>query len=65
MITLKVNNNEILFILQSIDLKISRYAEENTKAYPVWKIKKILELKKLRDRLNKYIPQAVNINFGK
>ncbi|QGZ17964.1 hypothetical protein HTVC104P_gp10 [Pelagibacter phage HTVC104P] len=49
----ELNNNEILFILQGIDLKLSRYAEKNIKDYPEWKIKKILELKKLREKIGK------------
>ena len=53
MTSIKLDNNEILFILQGIDLKLSGYAEKNIKDYPEWKAKKILELKKLRDKIGK------------
>jgi hypothetical protein len=51
--TIQVDNNEILFLLQSMDLKLSKYAEKNIEDYPEWKAKKILELKKLRDKIGK------------
>jgi len=50
---IQVDNNEILFLLQSMDLKLSKYAEKNIEDYPEWKAKKILELKKLRDKIGK------------
>ena len=53
MTKIKLDNNEILFILQGIDLKLLGYAEKNIKDYPKWKAKKILELKKLRDKIGK------------
>jgi len=51
--TIQVDNNEILFLLQSMDLKLSQYAEKNIEDYQEWKAKKILELKKLRDKIGK------------
>ena len=44
MTSIKLDNNEILFILQGIDLKLSGYAKKNIKDYPEWKAKKILEI---------------------
>ena len=62
MITLKVDKNELLFLLQSIDLKLGKYAEKKVSDYPEWKVKKILELKKLRDKVSK---KAINnLNIG-
>ena len=52
MIKLEVNKNELLFLLQSIDLKLGKYAEKKVSDYPEWKVKKILELKTLRDKIN-------------
>ena len=53
MITIKINENELLFLLQSIELKLGKYAEKKVSDYPEWKVKKILELKKLRDKVSK------------
>ena len=62
MIKLEVNENELLFLLQSIDLKLGKYAEKKVSDYPKWKVKKILELKKLRDKVSK---KAINnLNIG-
>ena len=62
MITLKVDKNELLFLLQSIDLKLVKYAEKKVSDYPEGKVKKILELKKLRDKVSK---KAINnLNIG-
>ena len=52
MVTIEVNENELLFLLQSIDLKLGKYAEKKVSDYPEWKVKKILELKTLRDKVN-------------
>ena len=59
MITLKVNKNELLFLLKSIDLKLGKYAEKKVSDYPEWKVKKILQLKKLRDKVNKKTYQHI------
>ena len=62
MITIKINENELLFLLQSIELKLGKYAEKKVSDYPEWKVKKILELKKLRDKVSK---KAINnLNIG-
>ena len=55
MIKLEVNENELLFLLQSIDLKLGKYAEKKVSDYPEWKVKKILQLKTLRDKVNKEV----------
>lgn len=59
MITIEVNENELYFLLQGIDLKLGTYAKKKDRDYiyklPEWKVKKILELKTLRDKVNKEV----------
>ena len=55
MVTIEVNENELLFLLQSIDLKLGKYAEKKVSDYPKWKVKKILQLKTLRDKVTKEV----------
>ena len=55
MVNLEVNENELYFLLQSIDLKLGKYAEKKVSDYPKWKVKKILQLKTLRDKVNKEV----------
>lgn len=61
MVTIEVNENELYFLLQGIDLKLGTYAKKKDKDkdyiynLPEWKVKKILQLKTLRDKVNKEV----------